>query len=314
MARYITRRLLLLIPTLFLVTFAVFGMVRLIPGDIVEVMVSEQGYADDEEELRALLGFDQPLVQQYVTYMKKVLKGDLGESFWSGEPVIKEISRRFPVSITLACMALLWTVVFGISLGVLSALFQDTWLDYTLRIYAIGWLSIPGFWVATMVVVFGSIYLGWVPPMNYTPFMQDPVGNLAQFFVPSVVLSLVLSASIMRMTRTMMLEVMREDYIRTARAKGLSIWTVVLRHALKNAMIPVITIMGLQLAFLFGGTIIMEHVFLLPGIGSYMLEAITWRDYPVIQGIVLFVASALMTINLVVDLLYAVFDPKIKYA
>ncbi len=314
MVRYIIRRLLLLIPTLFLVSFAVFGMIRMIPGDIVEVMVSEQGYADDEEELRKILGVDKPLVNQYLIYMKKVFQGDLGRSLWSGEPVVNEIARRFPVSITMACMALLWTVVVGISLGVLSALFQDTWLDYILRIYAIGWLSIPGFWVATMVVVFGSMYLGWVPAMNYTPFLKDPMANLSQFFVPSVILSLVLSASIMRMTRTMMLEVMREDYIRTARAKGLSTWTVVLRHALKNAMIPVITIMGLQLAFLFGGTIIMEHVFLLPGIGSYMLEAITWRDYPVIQGIVLFVASALMIINLIVDLLYAVFDPKIKYA
>ena len=314
MKRYLIRRVLLLIPTLFLVSFIVFGSIRLIPGDIVELMVAEQGYAEDIAELRELLGLNEPLIIQYLKYMKNVFSGDMGISLWSGEPVIEEIGRRFPISMTLACLALVWTIIVGVTFGIVSALAQDTWLDYVIRVYAIGWLSIPGFWVATMVVVFSSLWFSWVPPMDYVPFFEDPIANLSQLLAPSLVLSLALSAGIMRMTRTMMLEVLREDYIRTAVAKGLSGWVVVIRHALKNAMMPVVTIMGLQLAFLFGGTIIMEWIFVLPGMGSYMLDAITWRDYPVIQGVVFFVAGALMTINLLVDLAYGFLDPKIRYS
>ncbi|MCP4755950.1 MAG: ABC transporter permease [Proteobacteria bacterium] len=313
MRKYAFRRILLLIPTLFLVTFIVFSSIRFIPGDVVELMVADQGYADDSEELREMLGMNKPVIVQYFIYMKNVFQGDLGISFWSGEPVIEEIGRRFPISVNLACLALVWTILFGITFGVVSALAQDTWLDYVIRVYAIGWLSIPGFWVATMIVVFGSIWFEWIPPMDYVSFIEDPVQNLSQLLAPSLILSLALSASVMRMTRAMMLEVMLEDYIRTAKAKGLTAWVVVMRHALKNAMIPVVTITGTQLAFLFGGTIIMEQIFVLPGMGKYMLEAITWRDYPVIQGIIFFAATALMLINLAVDLIYGFLDPKIRY-
>ena len=314
MRRYFIRRFLLVIPTLLIVSFIVFGSIRLIPGDVVELMLSESGYADDMEELREMLGLTKPIVTQYFIYMKGIFQGDMGTSLWSGEPVLDEIAKRFPISVTLAFMALMWTIIFGVTFGIISALAQDTWLDYVIRTYAIGGLSLPAFWIGTMVMVFGAAWFKWVPPMDYTPLLQDPISNFKQMLAPSLILSVALSASIMRMTRTMMLEVMREDYIRTAKAKGLSGRVVVMRHALKNAMIPVVTIMGLQLAFLFGGTIIMESIFVLPGMGRYMLEAINWRDYPAIQGVVFFVAAALMLINLIVDMVYGFLDPKIRYS
>ncbi len=313
MRRYVIRRVLLLIPTVILLSFLVFGIIRLIPGDVVELMVSEGGFADDTEELREMLGLDQPVFAQYFKYMKGALSGDLGISLWSGEPVLSEISRRLPISFELALMALIWTFLLGVPIGVISALKQDTGTDYALRSFAIAGLSIPGFWIATMILVFGAIWFKWVPPMDYIPFREDPIQNLSQLVAPSLVLSLALSAGIMRMTRTMMLEVMREDYIRTARAKGLTGWTVVIRHSLKNAMIPVVSIMGIQLAFLVGGTVIMESIFVLPGMGKYLLDAITWRDYPVIQGINLFICTLIITINLCVDLLYGFLDPRIRY-
>ena len=313
MRRYIFRRLLLLIPTLILLSFLVFCIVRLIPGDVVELMVAEQGFADDTEELRKILGLDKPLPTQYLTYMAGVIKGDLGISLWSGEPVIDEIARRLPISFQLALMALIWTFLLGVPSGVISALKQDTWLDYLIRSLGIGGLSIPGFWVATLILVFGAVWFEWIPPMDYIPFREDPFSNLSQLLAPSLVLSLALAAGIMRMTRTMMLEVLREDYIRTARSKGLSVRTVIMRHALKNAMIPVLSIMGLQLAFLVGGTIIMESIFVLPGMGKYLLDAITWRDYPAIQGINIFTCTLIITINLAVDLLYGFLDPRIRY-
>jgi len=313
MRKYVIRRVLLLVPTVILLSFLVFGIIRLIPGDAVELMVSEGGFADDTKELREMLGLDQPIFVQYFKYMKGVLKGDLGISLWSGEPVLSEIYRRLPISFELALMALIWTFLLGVPIGVISALKQDTGTDYALRSFAIAGLSIPGFWIATLILVFGAIWFKWVPPMDYIPFREDPIQNLSQLVVPSFVLSLALSAGIMRMTRTMMLEVMREDYIRTARAKGLTGWTVVIRHSLKNAMIPVVSIMGMYLAFLVGGTVIMESIFVLPGMGKYLLDAITWRDYPVIQGINLFICTSIITINLCIDLLYGFLDPRIRY-
>ncbi|MBW2061345.1 MAG: ABC transporter permease [Deltaproteobacteria bacterium] len=313
MRRYIIKRLILVLPTLFIVFSLIFLIIRLIPGDVVEMMVFEQGFADDTEEIRAMLGLDQPLYKQYYKYIKGIFSLDLGTSLWSGEPVINELSRRLPVSFQLACMAIFWAFVTGILFGVISALKQDKPLDYIVRTIGIGGLSIPDFWLAILIVVFGAILFKWVPPTNYIPFTRNPLGNISQFIVPSLVLSLYMSASIMRMTRTMMLEVMREDYIRTAIAKGLSVRVMIIRHALKNALIPVVSIMGLQLAFLIGGTIIMEQIFVLPGMGKYLLNAITWRDYPVIQGINLFISTLIITINLIVDLIYGLLDPRIRY-
>jgi len=310
---YILRRLLLLVPTLLLVSFFIFSIVRFLPGDVVAIMISEQGYADDEAELRKTLGLDKPLIIQYATYMKNVFRGDLGKSLWSGKPVTEELSRRLPTTLRLGLMALFWTILMGVPIGVLSALYQDRWSDYLLRSTAIGGLSIPGFWIATLVLVFGSIWFKWVPPMDYVPFSANPIKSLSQLLVPSFILSIALSAGIMRMTRTMMLEVMKEDYIRTARAKGLAGWVVVVRHALKNALIPVLSIMGLQIAFLIGGTVIMESIFVLPGMGKYLIDAISWRDYPAIQGVNLLICTWVISINLIVDLLYGLFDPRIRY-
>ncbi len=310
---YILRRVLLLVPTLLLVSFLVFSIVRFLPGDVVAIMIAEQGYADDEAELRQTLGLDKPLVVQYVRYMKNVLKGDLGKSLWSGKPVTEELSRRLPTTLRLGILALFWTILMGVPIGVISALYQDRWTDYLIRSVAIGGLSIPGFWIATLLLVFGSIWFRWVPPMDYVPFTENPIKSFSQLLAPSLILSFALSAGIMRMTRTMMLEVMKEDYIRTARAKGLAGWVVVVRHALKNALIPVLSIMGLQIAFLIGGTVIMESIFVLPGMGRYLLDAISWRDYPAIQGINLIICTWIICINLVVDLLYGLFDPRIRY-
>ena len=311
--RYILRRVLLLVPTLLLVSFFIFSIVRLLPGDVVTIMISEQGYADDEAELRKTLGLDKPLVIQYAMYMKNVFRGDLGKSLWSGKPVMEELAMRLPTTLRLGLLALFWTILMGVPIGVLSALYQDRWSDYLLRSAAIGGLSIPGFWIATLILVFGSIWFRWVPPMDYVAFSEDPIQSLSQLLVPSFILSIALSAGIMRMTRTMMLEVMKEDYIRTARAKGLAGWVVVVRHALKNALIPVLSIMGIQIAFLIGGTVIMESIFVLPGMGKYLIDAISWRDYPAIQGINLIICTWIISINLIIDLLYGLFDPRIRY-
>jgi len=310
---YILRRVLLLVPTLLLVSFFIFSIVRLLPGDIVSIMIAEQGYADDEKEMRQRLGLDKPLVVQYAAYLKNVLKGDFGISLWSGKPVLEELTRRMPTTLRLAILALFWTILMGVPVGVISALYQDRWSDYIMRSAAIGGLSIPGFWIATLLLVFGAIWFKWVPPMDYVPFTMNPFKSISQLLVPSFILSIALSASIMRMTRTMMLEVMKEDYIRTARAKGLTGWVVVVRHALKNALIPVLSIMGIQIAFLIGGTVIMESIFVLPGMGRYLLDAISWRDYPAIQGINLIICTWIISINLIIDLLYGLFDPRIRY-
>jgi peptide/nickel transport system permease protein len=310
---YILRRVLLMIPTLLLVSFFIFSIVRLLPGDVVAIMISEQGYADDEAELRKTLGLDKPVIIQYVMYMKNVFKGDLGKSLWSGKPVTEELARRLPTTLRLGLLALFWTILMGVPIGVLSAIYQDRWSDYLLRSVAIGGLSIPGFWIATLLLVFGAIWFKWVPPMDYVAFSEDPLKSLSQLLAPSFILSISLSAGIMRMTRTMMLEVMKEDYIRTARAKGLAGWVVVVRHALKNALIPVLSIMGIQIAVLIGGTVIMESIFVLPGMGKYLIDAISWRDYPAIQGINLFICTWIISINLIVDLLYGLFDPRIRY-
>ena len=313
MSRYVLRRLILLLPTVALVTLLVFSIIRLLPGDIVTLMMSEQGYASDKAKLEQMLGLDQPFYRQYASYVGKVLHGDLGVSFWTKEPVLDEILRRLPVSLELALLAMFFGLLIAVPTGIFSAVRQDTWLDYVLRTGAIGGLSVPGFWMATVVIVSASIWWQWVPPMRYTPLARDPVKNLSQLLLPAIILGFALSASVMRMTRSMVLEVLREDYVRTAWAKGLPESRVIARHVLKNAMIPVVTVMGLQLSALLGGTVIMESIFVLPGMGKFLLDAITWRDYPVIQGINLFLATGIIVLNLVIDLVYGFLDPRIRF-
>jgi peptide/nickel transport system permease protein len=313
MSRYVLRRLILLLPTVVLVTLLVFSIIRLLPGDIVTLMMSEQGYAGEKAKLEQMLGLDQPFYRQYLTYVGKVLQGDLGVSFWTKEPVLDEILRRLPVSLELAVLAMFFGLLIAVPAGIFAAVRQDTWLDYLFRTSAIGGLSVPGFWMATIVIVSASIWWQWVPPMRYTPLARDPVRNLSQLLLPAIILGFALSASVMRMTRSMVLEVLREDYIRTAWAKGLSESVVIARHVLKNAMIPVVTVMGLQLSALLGGTVIMESIFVLPGMGKFLLDAITWRDYPVIQGINLFLATSVIVLNLVIDVVYGFLDPRIRF-
>jgi peptide/nickel transport system permease protein len=313
MAQYILRRLLLLIPTLLLVTLLVFSIIRLLPGNIVVLMMSEQGYASDRAQLERMLGLDRPFYQQYLAYIGQVLHGDLGVSFWTREPVLNEIVQRLPVSIELAVLAMIFGLLIALPTGIIAAVRQDSWLDYLFRSLAVGGLAVPGFWLATIIIVAASIWWKWVPPMRFTPLLRDPLANLSQFLIPAMILGLALSASLMRMTRSMMLEVLREDFIRTARAKGVRESVVIMRHVLKNAMIPVVTIMGLQFSALIGGTVIMESIFVLPGMGRFLLDAITWRDYPVIQGINLFLAAGVVVLNLLIDLLYAFLDPRIRY-
>jgi peptide/nickel transport system permease protein len=313
MRQYIIKRLLLIVPTLLLVSMIVFSLTRLIPGDVVVLMFEEKAYAKDLDALRAKLGLDRPLYVQYATWLGKVVQGDLGESLWTKRPVMEEIVRRLPVSAKLGAMAIIVALLLALPIGVLSAIRQDTVQDYTARSLAIVGLSVPAFWKATLVIVLPSIWFGWAPPLQFTPYSQDPWQHLSQFIAPAIILGIASGASIMRLTRALMLEVLRQDYIRTAWSKGLRERRVVLKHALKNAIIPVITIVGIQITQIASGTVIMETIFGLPGMGRFLVDAIYQRDYPVVQGVNLLIASIIVGVNLLVDLTYAYLDPRIRY-
>lgn len=315
MRRYFLNRILLIFPTIIIVSFLVFSISRLIPGDVVELMANQQGYGFDAAEVRQLLGLDQPVHIQYYEYMKGIVtEGYLGHSLWSGASISEELVDRIPVSAQLGLLALFFTMLMGIPIGVISALKQDAALDYTLRSYAIAGLSVPYFWTAILFLTFGAIWFQWMPPMQFIPFLDSPWESIKQMLTPAILMSLSMAAGIMRMTRTMMLEVMREDYIRTAKSKGLGYWTVVFRHALKNALIPIITIIGMQLTLLVAGTMIMESIFSLPGMGRYLFNAITQRDYPAIQGVTLIICTVIVTMNVIIDLTYGFLDPRIRYS
>ncbi len=319
MRAYVTRRLLLMIPTLFLVTLIVFFSVRFIPGSVIDLMVAEMaeesapGQELTAEFIKQALGLDLPVHEQYWNWLKDAVRGDLGDSLWTGRPVTEEIFGRLPISIELGAMALIVGILIAVPIGTYSAIRQDTIGDYAGRTVAILAISLPSFWIATMVIVYPSIWWNWSPPMEYIPFVRDPLENLKQFILPAVILGMVLSGVTMRMTRTMMLEVLRQDYIRTAWAKGLKEKVVIIRHALKNALIPVITLIGLYVPILIGGSIVMEQIFVLPGMGLLMIEAINQRDYPIITGLMLIIGVVILLINLVVDLSYGYLDPKVRY-
>lgn len=314
MRNYVLKRLLLLFPTLFIVSFIVFSLARLIPGDVVDMMFEDQAYAKDIEEMRRKLGIDQAIHIQYVKWMTKALQGDLGVSLWTKKPVRDEILARLPVSLELGLMTMVCALLLAIPIGILAAVRQDTVQDYAARSLAIGGLSIPSFWLATLVVVLPSIWWAWTPPIQYVAFRQDPWAHLGQFLLPALILGFASAASVMRLLRAQMLEVLRQDYVRTAWSKGLRERVVVLKHALKNAMIPVVTIIGLQVANVAGGTVIMEQIFGLPGMGRFLLEAVNQRDYPVIQGVNLSLATIVIAMNLCTDLAYAYLDPRIRYS
>lgn len=315
MQAYIARRLLALIPTLIFASIIVFCTVRLIPGDIIDMMLSQNDISAsklDREALMRTLGLDQPMWSQYLTWVGNLLRGDMGNSLWQATPVIDRLVERLPVTFELGLFAILIGLSIALPVGIYSAIRQDTAGDYIARSFSILLLAIPSFWLGTMVVVIPSIFWGWSPEVSYIPFREDPIGNLQQMLVPAAVLGAALSAVTMRMTRTMMLEVLRQDYIRTAMAKGLPERLVVFRHALRNALIPVVTLIGLQAPLVIGGAVIIEQIFGIPGMGTLLLDAVNQRDYPIITGVFLVVGLAVMLINLVVDLSYGLLDPRVR--
>jgi len=311
--RYLVRRLVVAIPSLVIASLIVFTLPRLIPGDVVVLMLQEKAYAKDLDELRAKLGLDRPLHVQYLEWVGRVARGDLGESLWTRRPVREELARRLPITLELGLLATAFAVVIAVPIGVLAAVRQDTLRDYAARSAAILGLSVPGFWLATLAVVLPAIWWGWRPPTGFTEFSRDPLAHAGQLLLPALILGIASAAALMRLTRGMLLEVLRQDYVRTAWAKGLRECVVVLKHGLRNAIIPVITVLGIQIAQIIGGSVVIESIFGLPGMGRFLFEAITQRDYPVIQGINLVVVSVIVTVNLAVDALYAILDPRIRY-
>jgi peptide/nickel transport system permease protein len=313
---YVIRRTLLAIPTIVLVMFATFMMLRLVPGNLLEIMLAENPYATEQDriELEAELGLDKPIPTQFVKYVGEVLRGDLGDSPWTGRAVTSELKNRLPVSAELGLYAILIGMLISLPIGVLSAIRQDTWADYVSRSFAILALSVPYFFVAILLIIFPVKWWGWAPPLLYKPWSQGPVDHLYYFFFPALLLGINLAGGVMRLTRTTMLEVLRQDYIRTAWSKGLRERVVIMRHALKNAFIPVITILGLQVSVAVGGTIILESIFNMPGIGRYLVGAILQRDYPSVQGVVLVIAVVVIFVNLIVDISYGYLDPRIRYS
>lgn len=316
MRTYVLRRTLLAVPTLLLSSLLIFSIMRVLPGDIIYTVLGDTLVNVPQSEIEALkkeVGLDKPLHEQYVIWIVAAMKGDLGKSLRYRQPVSEMIASRLPVTLELGVLALLLSVIVGIPVGVLAALRQDTLADYVFRGFAIANLSVPNFWVATLVVVLPAIWFRYTPPLAYISFFDNPIENLKLLFAPAIILGLATSATKVRMTRAMMLEVMRNDYIRTAWAKGLPERLVIYRHALKNALIPVVTLFGLQVTAVLGGTVIMESVFSLPGMGRLLIEAITYRDYTVVQGIAFLIVVWVVITNLLVDLSYGFLDPRIRF-
>ncbi len=313
MTQYVLRRVLLMVPTLLIVSMIVFSLIRLIPGDIAEIMVENRKYASDVQDLRHRLGIDQPLPVQYVKWLGGLMTGNWGTSLWTGRTIGEELRHRIPLTLQLGVMTMIISLAIAIPIGVLSAIRQDSAADYIARSAAILGLSFPAFWTATLLLVFGSIWFGWAPH-PWVPFGRDPVGSVRALMVPAIILGIDRSASLMRMTRAMMLEVLRQDYVRTAWAKGLRERVVVSRHALRNALIPVVTILGLQIPAILGSSVVIETIFNLPGTGKFMLDAIQARDYPMVQIMNMVFATFVLATNLVVDLAYGYIDPRIRFA
>ena len=332
MRAYLIRRLLLLIPTLWILTIIVFFAVRFIPGDIVDAMVAEmeawQNTDIDREALERMLGLDVPVHVQYgrwigmlptpdwitgESHFEGILQGTLGEALFGGWSIGARLIGRLPVTIELGVMSIAIGLVIALPVGVYSAIRQDTAADYVGRSAAIIGLATPNFWLGIMVMLYPALWWGWSPSLELITFTEDPLGNLGMFLIPALILGTAMAAGAMRMTRTMMLEVLRQDYIRTAWSKGLRERVVVMRHAIKNALIPIVTLVGLQLPILIGGSVILEEIFVLPGLGRMFVDALDGRDYPVISAINLVFATAVLAINLMIDLFYAFLDPRVRY-
>jgi peptide/nickel transport system permease protein len=314
-SRYVLGRLWLLVPTLVGMSLLVFFMLRLLPGDIVDVMTGGDipATAQSKERLREAFGLDKPLPVQYITWIANMARGDLGTSFRSGEPIATILWRTLPITLELTLLAVIVATVCAIPLGVVSAVVRESSFDYAARLAGLIGLSMPNFWLATLMLLFTSVFFHWIPPVNWVPPFQNPLGNLQQMILPVAAIALQLMAILMRMTRTMMLEVLQQDYVRTARAKGAHERAVVFRHALRNALIPVVSVIGFQIGALMGGSAIVEVIFGLNGVGNTLVQAIFNRDYPVVQATTLFVATVFVVANLSVDLLYGYLDPRLKH-
>ncbi len=318
MRAYLIRRLLLILPTLFLLSILVFLSVRFIPGDVVDVMIGRMEYQTtgtlDRAAVERRLGLDVPVHVQYARWIGGIfLHGSLGESLMGHGAVEEKIIDRLPVTLELGLLAIVIGLLIALPVGIYSAIRQDTLADYLGRSLAVIGLATPNFWLGIMVMIFPAIWWGWAPPLELVDFTEDPLGNLAVFLTPSLILGTASSAATMRMMRTMMLEVLRQDYIRTAWSKGLRERVVIIRHTIKNALIPVITLIGLQLPILVGGAVIMENIFNLPGIGRLLVNALNERDYPVVSGVNLFFATGVVLLNLLIDLIYPYLDPRVRY-
>ena len=316
MQRYIFKRFLLMIPTLLGVAVFVFLLMRVIPGDIVEIKFTSEGGFVTEEVLaqeRARIGLDKPIWQQFASWIWGIMRLDFGTSMWTGRPISHEIGIRIQLSLEIAILATMVAILIAIPLGTLAALKQDTWVDYAVRVFSIAGLSMPSFWLGILIILFLLIYFQWVPPMFFTPIWVDPWENLSQMIWPAAAVGYRYSAVSTRMMRSSTLEVLREDYVRTARAKGLWERVIIIRHAMKNAMLPVITVIGLEFAFLIGGLVVTEQVFNLNGLGKLLVQSIAQRDYTMTQTLVMLVAVTFVLVNFVIDILYAWLDPRIHY-
>ena len=314
MLRYLINRALLMIPTLLGVAVLVFFMLRLMPGDPGQMMMDGANVSKQVIDAeRARLGLDQPIYIQFVKWLGSALTGDFGYSIWTGKPVLHEIAIRLELSLEVAILATILAVALALPLGTLSAIFKDTWIDHVIRVFSIAGLAVPSFWLGMIIILGLLTWFSWIPPLMFTPFMQDPKANLLQLIWPALAVGYRYSAVSTRMMRSSILEVLQEDYIRTARAKGVYERLVISRHALRNALLPVITVIGLEFAFLIGGLVVTEQVFNLNGIGKLFVQAIARGDYTLLQALVLLVSVVFVLVNFVIDILYAVFDPRIRY-
>jgi len=314
MLRYALNRFLMMIPTLLGVAILVFFMLRMMPGDPL-TMIFEGANVSKEvvEAERARLGLDRPVYVQFGRWLGSALQGDFGYSMWTGKPVLHEIAIRLELSLQVAIMATILAVLLALPLGTLSAIFKDTWIDHVIRVFSIAGLAVPSFWLGMIIILLLLTWFAWIPPLTFTPFLEDPKANLLQLIWPALAVGYRYSAVSTRMMRSSILEVLQEDYIRTARAKGVFERLVISRHALRNALLPVITVIGLEFAFLVGGLVVTEQVFNLNGIGKLFVQAIARGDYTLLQALVLLVSVVFVLVNFVIDMLYAVFDPRIRY-
>lgn len=313
MAEYIVRRLIFGIFVLLIMTTFIFIIMRAVPGDVVTLQLANSGAtAEQMDALKAEMGLDKSVLGQLVDWVSNAVKGDLGNSLWSGQEVSKIILERLPVTIQLAIMSIVLAIIIGIPIGVISAVKQNTFIDHFLKVISIGGLSIPNFWLGLIMLTVLSLVLNWIPPLGYQSFAENPFVNIQQMFLPAICLAITLSASIVRMTRSAVLEVLHSEFIRTVRAKGAKEGIVIFKHALRNSLVSVITLIGLQIGYLLGGTVVLESIFALPGLGSLIFESVLVRDYPIVQSTVLVFGAMFLLVNLIVDVMYGWVDPRIR--